>query len=69
MQRTHFTPQIKLKSLIAGSSGRKHPVCNRMRISFIARYVYTYESFVFVTEADWMQQTRIGKPNTAEQNE
>ncbi len=28
----------------------------RIRISFIARYVYTYEEFVFMTEATAMQQ-------------
>ncbi len=27
-----------------------------IRMSFIARYVYTYEEFVFVTEATAMQQ-------------
>ncbi len=29
---------------------------NRIRISFIARYVYTYEEFVFVSEATAVQQ-------------
>ncbi len=28
----------------------------RIRMSFIARYVYTYEEFVFVTEASAVQQ-------------
>ncbi len=29
---------------------------DRIKMSFIARYVYTYEEFVFVTEASKMQQ-------------
>ncbi len=28
----------------------------RIRMSFVARYVYTYEEFVFVTEASTVQQ-------------
>ncbi len=28
----------------------------RIRMSFIARYVYTYEEFVFMTEASTVQQ-------------
>ncbi len=31
-------------------------IWNDIRISFIARYVYTYEEFVFMTEATAVQQ-------------
>ncbi len=30
--------------------------CIRIRMSFLVRYVYTYEEFVFVTEATAVQQ-------------
>ncbi len=33
-------------------------------MSFIARYVYTYEEFVFVTEATAVQQNDSDRTNT-----
>ncbi len=31
---------------------------NIIRLSFIARYIYTYEEFIFVTEASAVQQNK-----------
>ncbi len=36
----------------------------RIRESFIARYVYTYEEFVFVTEATTVQQNDSDRTKT-----
>ncbi len=36
----------------------------RIRMSFIARYVYTYEEFVFVTEAAAVQQNDSDRTKT-----
>ncbi len=36
----------------------------RIRMSFIARYVYTYEEFVFVTEATAAQQNESDRTKT-----
>ncbi len=36
----------------------------RIRMSFIARYVYTYEEFVFMTEATAVQQKDSNRTKT-----
>ncbi len=36
----------------------------RIRMSFIARYVYTYEEFVFMTEASAVQQNDSDRTKT-----
>ncbi len=44
----------------------------RIRMSFIARYVYTFEGFVFVTEATAAQQNdsdRTKNTNNKKKNE
>ncbi len=35
-----------------------------MRMSFIARYVYTYDEFVFMTEASTVQQNDSDRTKT-----
>ncbi len=43
--------------------------CIRIRMSFIARYIYTYEEFVYVTEATAVQQNDSdGTKNTNNKN-
>ncbi len=37
-------------------------------MSFIARYVYTYEEFVFVTEASTVQQNDSDRTNNKKRN-
>ncbi len=45
-------------------AGHRGPTIIRIRMSFIARYVYTYEEFVFVTEVTAVQQNDSDKTKT-----
>ncbi len=46
------------------SSGPNDLVCISIRMSFIARYIYTYKEFVFVTENTAVQQNDSDRTKT-----
>ncbi len=48
-----FLPCLKVSDCHAKKAKK---VINKIRMSFIARYVYTNEEFVFMTEATTVQQ-------------